>query len=87
MNLWFKIFFRNAKKNWLNISINILGLTLGLAGLIVVLLYINDEESYNKWNPNKDNIYRASLLYLTEKYLLQVQILKEIFTKKIFQKL
>lgn len=62
MNLWFKIFFRNAKKNWLNISINILGLTLGLAGLIVVLLYINDEESYNRWNPNKDNIYRASLL-------------------------
>ena len=60
MNLWFKIFFRNAKKNWLNILINILGLTLGLTGLIIVLLYINDEESYNKWNPNKDTIYRVS---------------------------
>ncbi len=60
MNLWFKIFFRNAKKNWLNISINILGLALGLAGLIIVLLYINDEESYNRWNPNKDDIYRVS---------------------------
>lgn len=62
MKIWFKIFFRNAKKNWLNILINILGLTLGLTGLIIVLLYINDEESYNKWNPNKDTIYRASLL-------------------------
>jgi len=60
MNIWFKIFFRNAKKNWLNIIINITGLTLGLVGLILVLLYINDENSYNKWNPNKENIYRIS---------------------------
>ena len=58
--IWFKIFFRNAKKNWLNISINIFGLTLGLVGLIFVLLYINDEKSYNAWNPHKNEIYRVS---------------------------
>ena len=36
--IWLKLFYRNSKKNWLNISINILGLTLGFAGLLFVLL-------------------------------------------------
>ncbi|WP_452224993.1 ABC transporter permease [Lacinutrix chionoecetis] len=57
---WFKIFFRNSKKNWLNLVINVLGLTLGFAGLILVLLLFNDEKSYNQWNPNKDNVYRIA---------------------------
>ncbi|AUC83991.1 hypothetical protein CW731_01200 [Polaribacter sp. ALD11] len=58
---WFKIFFRNSKKNWLNTLINISGLTLGLAGLLIVLLYLNEEKSYNQWNPNKDDVYRVNL--------------------------
>nr|WP_321233206.1 ABC transporter permease [uncultured Psychroserpens sp.] len=60
LKTWFKIFFRNSKKNWLNLVVNILGLTLGLAGLLIVLLYFSDEKSYNKWNPNKDNVYRVA---------------------------
>lgn len=56
---WFKIFYRNSKKNWLNILINVLGLTLGLAGLLIVLLYLQDEKSYNVTNPNKSTIYRV----------------------------
>lgn len=56
---WFKIFFRNSKKNWLNILINILGLTLGFAGLLIVLLFLNDEESYNKSNPESSKIHRV----------------------------
>ncbi|WP_347174395.1 ABC transporter permease [Polaribacter uvawellassae] len=59
--IWFKVFFRNSKKNWLNALINISGLTLGLAGLLVVLLYLNEEKSYNQWNPNKDEVYRVNL--------------------------
>jgi putative ABC transport system permease protein len=60
VKVWFKIFFRNSMKNWLNVLVNIFGLTLGLAGLIFVLLYIHDEESYNSWNPHKDNVYRIA---------------------------
>ena len=56
---WFKIFYRNSKKNSLNLIINILGLTLGFAGLMFVLLYLNNEKSYNQWNPEKENIYRV----------------------------
>lgn len=57
--IWFRIFFRTQKKNLLNLLINVLGLTLGLTGLIIVLLYYNDEKSYNAWNPHKDDIYRV----------------------------
>ncbi|CAL2102985.1 conserved membrane protein of unknown function [Tenacibaculum sp. 190130A14a] len=57
---WFKIFFRNSKKNWLNILVNVLGLTLGFAGLIIVLLYLNDEQSYNATNPFKKEVYRVA---------------------------
>ena len=57
--IWFKIFFRNSKKNWLNIVVNIFGLTLGFAGLLLVLLYLNDEESYNIKNPSANEVYRV----------------------------
>ncbi|AXG70407.1 macrolide export ATP-binding/permease protein MacB [Kordia sp. SMS9] len=60
LQTWIKIFFRNSKKNWLNLVVNISGLTLGFAGLLIVLLYFNDELSYNDWNPNKDEIYRVA---------------------------
>ena len=60
LQIWFKIFFRNQQKNWLNTLINISGLTLGLAGLLIVLLYLNEEKSYNQWNPNKDDVYRVN---------------------------
>ncbi|MEE9407848.1 MAG: ABC transporter permease [Polaribacter sp.] len=59
LKTWFKIFFRNSKKNWLNLVINILGLTVGFAGLLLVLLYFNDEQSYNAENLNVDEIYRV----------------------------
>ena len=59
--IWFKIFFRNQQKNWLNTLINISGLTLGLTGLLIVLLYLKEEQSYNQWNPNKDDVYRVNL--------------------------
>lgn len=57
---WIKIFYRNSKKNWLNLVVNVSGLTLGFAGLLIVLLYFNDELSYNDWNPNKNEIYRVA---------------------------
>lgn len=59
LQVWFKIFFRNQQKNWLNTLINISGLTLGLIGLMLVLLYFNKENSYDQWNPNKDVIYKV----------------------------
>lgn len=59
LKTWIKIFYRNSKKNWLNFVVNVSGLMLGFAGLLIVLLYFNDELSYNDSNPNKNEIYRA----------------------------
>ncbi|WBX74933.1 ABC transporter permease [Tenacibaculum ovolyticum] len=59
LQTWFKIFFRNSLKNWLNLVVNILGLTMGFAGLLLVLLYFNDEQSYNTNNINSNEIYRV----------------------------
>ncbi|WP_337994872.1 ABC transporter permease [Polaribacter ponticola] len=39
--------------------VNIFGLTVGFAGLLIVLLYLNDEESYNTNNSNSNEIYRV----------------------------
>jgi len=55
---WFKIFFRNSKKNWLNVLVNMLGLTIGFAGVLIVLLYFNDEQNYNANNPHKEEVFR-----------------------------
>ncbi|MPS73385.1 MAG: ABC transporter permease [Chryseobacterium sp.] len=57
LNNWLKIAFINYKKNWLSTLINLFGLTIGLTGFMLILMHWNDEESYEKWNPKKDNIF------------------------------
>lgn len=57
LNNWLKIAFINYKKNWLSTIINLFGLTVGLTGFMLILMHWNDEESYEKWNPKKDDIY------------------------------
>lgn len=54
---WLKIALINYKKNWLSTFINLFGLTIGLTGFMLILMHWNDEESYEKWNPKRDNIY------------------------------
>jgi len=54
---WLKIAFINYKKNWLSTLINLFGLTIGLTGFMLILMHWNDEESYEKWNPKKDDIF------------------------------
>lgn len=55
---YLKIAFRNLLKNKGYTAINIGGLAVGLAGFILILLYVNYEMSYEKWNPNAAHIYR-----------------------------
>lgn len=52
-----KITFRNLWKNKGYTAINIGGLAIGLAGFILVMVYVNYETGYDKENPNLDNIY------------------------------
>ncbi|CAM3541726.1 ABC transporter permease [Flavobacterium chungbukense] len=56
---WINIFIYQIKSNRLFTALNILGLSIGIAGLIFALLYWNDEQNYNAWNPEKDNVYQV----------------------------
>lgn len=54
------IAWRNLVKSKAYSFINILGLAIGLTGFIVILLYLNYELSYDKWNPSLNRVYRIS---------------------------
>ena len=56
---YFKIGWRNLRKNKVFSSINILGLSLGMAACLLILQYVNFELSYDHFNKNASNIYRV----------------------------
>jgi len=51
---------RNILRNKTYTSINILGLSIGLATFILIVLYVKFEFSYDKYHANADNIYRVA---------------------------
>src|SRR5258706_15297833 len=57
---YFKTAFRNLVKNKFYSAINIIGLAAGLATCMLILLYVLDELSYDKYNTNSKRIYRVN---------------------------
>jgi putative ABC transport system permease protein len=55
---YLKTAFRNLWRNKGFSAINILGLAIGLATCLLILIYVADELSYDRWNVNADRIYR-----------------------------
>src|ERR1700739_2029810 len=55
---YIKTAFRNLMKNKGFTFINILGLTLGLATCLLIVFYVFDELSYDRYNTRADRIYR-----------------------------
>lgn len=53
-----KIAFRNLMKYKLNSSINIFGMAIGLAVCFLILMFVQDELSYDQYHKNKDRVYR-----------------------------
>ena len=56
---YFKTALRNLSRNQIYSFINIAGLSLGLACAMLILLYVKDEVSYDRFQKNKDHIYRV----------------------------
>lgn len=56
---YLKIAVRNLLKNKGFSFINILGLSVGMASAILILLWINHEMSYDQFHEKKDRIYEA----------------------------
>lgn len=61
---YFKIAFRNLYKHKAYSAINILGLALGLTCVILILLFVKDELSYDSYHADKDRIYRIIAQYV-----------------------
>jgi putative ABC transport system permease protein len=57
----FTTFFRNLRKNVFFSAVNILGFTLGIASVILILLFVFSELSYDRYNDKADRIYRLCI--------------------------
>ncbi|HEX7844509.1 MAG TPA: FtsX-like permease family protein [Chitinophagaceae bacterium] len=57
---YLKIAWRNLVKNKMFSLINITGLALGLAVCMLIMLWVQNETSYDKYQPNADRVYRIS---------------------------
>lgn len=55
---YFTIALRNLLRNKIYAFINIAGLSIGLACAMLIILYVKDEVSYDRFHANVDNIYR-----------------------------
>ncbi|RYE59511.1 MAG: ABC transporter permease [Sphingobacteriales bacterium] len=53
-----KIAIRNLFKNKVYGAINIGGLALGLTAFVLLLLYVNNELKYDKWDPSLKTVYQ-----------------------------
>jgi putative ABC transport system permease protein len=55
---YFKIAFRTIAHNKAYSVINVLGLSIGLAAAMLIMLYTKDEVSYDRFHTNSPDIYR-----------------------------
>ena len=58
---YIKTAIRSLKKNLGFTAINVLGLSVGLATCLLIVFYVVDELSYDKYNTNADRIYRITV--------------------------
>ena len=57
---YFKIAWRNIRRNAVNSIQNILGLAIAFVICLFSVLYLLDETSYDKFHENADRIYRVN---------------------------
>lgn len=55
---YFKVAWRNMRHNKIYSFINISGLSMGLACAMLIMLYVNDEVSYDRFHDGVNQIYR-----------------------------
>jgi putative ABC transport system permease protein len=55
---YFTIALRNLRKSPLYSGLNIVGLSLGVAACLLIVLYVDHELSYDRWNANAARIVR-----------------------------
>ncbi|MEQ8303526.1 MAG: FtsX-like permease family protein [Cyclobacteriaceae bacterium] len=62
LNNYLKIAFRSLLKSKIHSTINIMGLGLGVACCVLIVLFVKDEWSFDTFHSKADRIYRAWVL-------------------------
>lgn len=60
---YYKVSMRNILRNKTFSLLNISGLSVGIASCILILIYVNNELSYDNYNSNYENTYRVIHYY------------------------
>jgi putative ABC transport system permease protein len=57
---YLKVAIRNLLRHRIYSGLNIMGLALGMACCLLMLLYLQHELTYDTFHANADNIYRVA---------------------------
>ncbi|MGH2565948.1 MAG: ABC transporter permease, partial [Ginsengibacter sp.] len=57
---YFKTAWRNLWKNKITSAINIIGLSVGMTASVLILLWVQNELSFDNYHPDENNIYRLT---------------------------
>jgi len=71
---FFRVTIRNIARNKVFTFLNIAGLAIGMSASLLILLWVQDELSYDKFNKKAENIYRVEedQFYSGERYHVTV---------------
>jgi putative ABC transport system permease protein len=58
---YLKVTFRHIRKHLLVSLLNIVGLAIGIACFVLIMLYVNHELNYDRYNEHFDDIYRVAV--------------------------
>src|SRR5882757_9143302 len=58
---YLKVALRNIFKHKFFSAINILGMTVGITACLLIILYVKDELSYDRFHARADRIYQVDL--------------------------
>ncbi len=58
---YFKVTFRHIRKHILISILNISGLAIGIACFVLIMLFVNHELNYDKFNEHYEDIYRIGV--------------------------
>ncbi len=68
---YLKIAFRCIKRRKIYSFINITGLAIGMAAAMLILLWVRDERSYDRFHANDERIFRAAQVFHYDDYHLE----------------
>lgn len=83
--LWhnIRLTFRGILKDKQNAVINILGLAVGMAAVILILLFVQHELSYDKFNSKYERIYRLTSKIDNKEYGINLRLETNSFKNKL----